>query len=118
MIHASSARRFGMTLSVLLLSLSLTAASSPSHTLASSAAERFSSSDQTTYSAVAIFNRSTNTHNMQVGGPEITATTGGVTLTPGTGYLFQSAGGQRLYDIYVAGTSGDIADSIVYPTKP
>ena len=102
---------------VLLAALSLTAASSPSHTLTSSSAERFST-DQTVYAAIAIYNRATNSHNMQVGGPEITNTTGGITLTPGTGYLFNSTGGNRLIDIYVAGTSGDVADSIVYSTRP
>jgi hypothetical protein len=100
----------------LVVALSLTAANSPSHTIASGNAERFSD-DPNTYSAVAIFNRATNAHNMQVGGPEITPTTGGVTIAPNSGYLFQSAGGNRLSDIYVAGTSGDVADSIVYATR-
>lgn len=106
-----------LALAIVIVTCSLFAANSPSHALASSNAERFSSSDKTVYAAVAIYNRATNAHNMQVGGPEITNTTGGVTLVPGSGFLFQPAGGVRLSDIYVAGTSGDVADSIIYPTK-
>lgn len=108
-------RRFAAVL-LLLITSALFAANSPSHTLASSSAERFST-DKQVYAAVVIYNRATNSHNMQVGGPEITATTGGVTLVPGSGFLFQPAGGARLYDTYVAGTSGDVADAILYPTK-
>lgn len=101
----------------LFIASALFGANSPSHTLASSRAEAFSTTDKTLYAAVVIYNRAANTHSMQVGGPEITATTGGVTLVPGSGFLFQPSGGVRLSDLYIAGTSGDIADSILYPTK-
>jgi hypothetical protein len=110
-------KRTLIAIALLAMALTLTAANSPSHTLASSNAEKFST-DTTVYSSIAIFNRATNGHNMQVGGPEITASAGGVTIAPNSGYLFQSTGGNRLSDIFVAGTSGEVADSIVYATRP
>ena len=91
----------------------MAALQSPSHTLASINAEQLSTSNAA-YRAICVTARDGNTTPIQIGGANITATTGGKRLSPGDAFWFgPSSITFSLADIYVAGlTIGDVIDTI------
>jgi hypothetical protein len=93
---------------------------SPSHQLKTIGAEAITAGtqdDATQFAGILVVNRKGNAGTMHVGGPEVTATTGGKDIDPSDGYLVQHPRGLpvRLTDVFVAGAVGDWVDTICYP---
>lgn len=87
--------------------------SSPSKTLGSTNAEQLSTTDDTPYAVIYVESRQGNGES-HVGGPEVTATTGGHRMTAGGNFFFGPSPNMsyRLTQIYIAGVNGDTFDTI------
>lgn len=92
----------------------MSAISSPSHALSSTNAEQLSTTDDTPCTAIYVESRSGNGADMHIGGPEVTPTTGGHLTKPEGGFWFGPASNTvyRLTQLYSAGASGDVIDTI------
>jgi hypothetical protein len=88
---------------------------SPSHTFGGTNAEQLSTTDDRSYAAVCVIARAGNSAGFQLGGPEVTATTGGQPVG-GSGppsFWFAIPGRPiKLTELYAAGATSDVVDLI------